>query len=42
MQVNGWDWGTSPYMKLARFRRPKDAYFLSYVEYRPNTNATIL
>jgi hypothetical protein len=26
----------------ARFRRPKAAYSLSYVEYRPNTNMEIL
>jgi hypothetical protein len=25
-------------MKLARFRKLKTACFLSYVEYRPNTN----
>jgi hypothetical protein len=29
-------------VKLARFRRPKVACFLSYVEYRPNTNIVIL
>jgi hypothetical protein len=29
---------TSSYVKLARFRKPKAACFLSYVEYRPNTN----
>jgi hypothetical protein len=29
-------------MKLASFRRPKVTYFLSYVEYRTNTNTAIL
>jgi hypothetical protein len=28
-------------MKLARCRRPKVAYFPSYVEYRPNANTKI-
>jgi hypothetical protein len=27
-------------VKLVRFRKPKVACFLSYVEYRPNTNAS--
>jgi hypothetical protein len=26
-------------VKLARFKKPKAAYFLSYFEYRLNTNA---
>jgi hypothetical protein len=29
-------------MKLARFKRTKVISFLSYVEYRPNTNLAIL
>jgi hypothetical protein len=29
-------------VKLSRFRKPKAACFLSYVEYRPNTNVAIL
>jgi hypothetical protein len=29
-------------LNLARFRTPKAACFLSYVEYRPNTNTAIL
>jgi hypothetical protein len=29
-------------MKLARFRKPKVICFISYVEYRPNTNTAIL
>jgi hypothetical protein len=29
-------------VKLDRLRRPKAAYFLSYMEYRPKTNAAIL
>jgi hypothetical protein len=28
-------------VKLARFRRPKAACFLSYVKYRPNKNTAI-
>jgi hypothetical protein len=28
--------------EVTRFRRPKAACFLSYVEYRPNTNTAIL
>jgi hypothetical protein len=27
-------------VKLARFRKPKATCFLSYVEYRPKTNAS--
>jgi hypothetical protein len=27
-------------VKLARFRKPKAVCFLSYVEYRPNTNTS--
>jgi hypothetical protein len=27
-------------VQLARFRKPKAACFLSYVEYRPNTNTS--
>jgi hypothetical protein len=42
LQVNGWNWRTSSLVKLARFRRPNVACFLSYVEYGPNTNTTIL
>jgi hypothetical protein len=29
-------------VKLARFRRPKTACFLSYVAHRPNINVAIL
>jgi hypothetical protein len=29
-------------VKLARFRKPNDACFLSHVENRPNTNTAIL
>jgi hypothetical protein len=29
-------------VKLARFRKSKAACFLSYMEYRPNTNASII
>jgi hypothetical protein len=42
LQVNGWIWRKSFQVKLARFRRPKAACFLWYMECRPNTNATIL
>jgi hypothetical protein len=38
-QVNGQNWRTSSWVKLARFRRPKAICFLSSVEYRLNTNA---
>jgi hypothetical protein len=38
LQVNGWNWRTSSYVKLFRFRKPKAACFLPYVEYRLNTN----
>jgi hypothetical protein len=31
LQVNGWKWRTSYYVKLIRFRKPKAAGFLSYV-----------
>jgi hypothetical protein len=31
-QVTGWNWRTSSYVKIARFRTPKAACFLSYVE----------
>jgi hypothetical protein len=33
---------TSFYIKLASFRRPEATCSLSYVEYRPNTNITVL
>jgi hypothetical protein len=29
-------------VKLARLRRPKAAYYPSYVDYKPKTNAAIL
>jgi hypothetical protein len=28
------------YVKLTRLRKPKAAYFLSFIEYRPNTNTS--
>jgi hypothetical protein len=34
--------GTGEHDQLARFRRPKATCFLSYVEYRPNTNTAML
>jgi hypothetical protein len=30
------------HLKLARIRRPKAACFLSYMEYRSNTNSNIM
>jgi hypothetical protein len=36
------DWRTSSKVKLARLRRPKPKCFLSYSEYSPNINVTIL
>jgi hypothetical protein len=33
---------TNIILSKVRFRRPKVACFLSYVEYRPNTNTAIL
>jgi hypothetical protein len=41
-QVNGWNWRTSSWVKLARLRRPKIACSPSYADYRPKTNAVIL
>jgi hypothetical protein len=40
LQGNGWNWRTLSLVKLARFRKPKAICFLSYVEYRPNTNTS--
>jgi hypothetical protein len=34
------NWRTSSKVKLARFRKPKAKYFLSYVENRPNANTS--
>jgi hypothetical protein len=43
LQVNGWNWTTSSEERLSKFRRPKAAYFLSYLEYnRANKNTAIL
>jgi hypothetical protein len=39
-QGNRWKWRT--FLELARLRRPKAACFLSFAEYRPNTNVAIL
>jgi hypothetical protein len=41
-QVNGWNWRTSSYVKLARLRRPKIICSPSYADYSPKTNAVIL
>jgi hypothetical protein len=41
-QVNGWNWRTSYYVKLARLRRPKAACSPSYADFRPKTNAAML
>jgi hypothetical protein len=41
-RVNGWNWRTSSQAKLAKLRRPKIICCLSYVGFRPETNAIIL
>jgi hypothetical protein len=35
-----WNWRTSSYVKIVMFLKPKIACFLSYIEYRHNTNAS--
>jgi hypothetical protein len=40
-QVNGWNWRTSSYVKLARLRKPNIVCSPSYADYRPKTNAVI-
>jgi hypothetical protein len=40
LQANRQNLITPSLVKLARFRKPKVAYFLSYVEYRPNSNTS--
>jgi hypothetical protein len=42
LQENGWNCRTSPEVKLGGLRRPKITCSLSYVDYRPKTNAVIL
>jgi hypothetical protein len=41
-KVNGWNWRTSSYVKLSRFRRPKITCSPPFAYYRPKTNAVIL
>jgi hypothetical protein len=41
-QVNGWNWRTSFWVRLARLRRPKIICSLSYVNFRSGANATML
>jgi hypothetical protein len=41
-QVNGWNWRTSFYVRLARLKRPKIVCFSSYMDYRPKKIAAIL
>jgi hypothetical protein len=42
LQVNGWNWRTSFLVRLARLRRPKIIFSLSYVNFRPRTNTVFL
>jgi hypothetical protein len=42
LQVNGWNWRTSSYEKLARLRGPKLVCFPSYADFRAKTNVVIL
>jgi hypothetical protein len=42
LQVNGWNWRTSSYAKLARLRKLKVVCSPSYADFRPKTNAVIL
>jgi hypothetical protein len=42
LQLNEWNWRTSPYVKSARLRRPKAACSLLYADCRPKTIAGIL
>jgi hypothetical protein len=40
-QVNGWNWRTSSWARLARLRRPKIVCSPSYVDFRSRTNAVM-
>jgi hypothetical protein len=40
LQVNGWNWRISSEVSSAKLRKPRAAFFLSYVEYKPNTNTS--
>jgi hypothetical protein len=40
-QVNGWNWGTSSWVRLARLRRPKIIHSSSYVDFRFRPNAAV-
>jgi hypothetical protein len=42
LHINGWNWRSLSYEKLARHRRPKITCSPSYVDYRCKTNAIIL
>jgi hypothetical protein len=42
LQVNGWNWRTSFWARLARFRRPKIVYSPSYVVFRSRANTAML
>jgi hypothetical protein len=41
LQVNGWNWRTSFYTRLARFKRPKIICSPSYVVFRSRENAAM-
>jgi hypothetical protein len=40
-QVNGWNWRTSFWVRLARLRRPKIVCSPSYVDFRSRANAAM-
>jgi hypothetical protein len=41
-QVNGWNWRTSSWVRLARLRRPKIVCSPSYANFRSRANAAML
>jgi hypothetical protein len=41
VQVNGWNWRTSFWARLARLRRPKILCSSSYVDFRSRVNAAM-
>jgi hypothetical protein len=41
-QVNGWNWRTSSWVRLARLRRPKIVCSPSYVDFRSRAKAVML
>jgi hypothetical protein len=41
-QVNGWNWRTSSWLRIARFRRPKTVCSPSYADFRSRANTAML